>query len=84
MNMQQREALAEKQPRLKKEHSMLYTDKQLCLVSYKTQSSAMRSISDAEIRMVAFNSLRVACFTSHHREAAPECDSAGAAWQCIQ
>ena len=84
LSIQQLEALAEKQPRSRKELSMLYTDQQLCLGSQRTHSSAVNSISNAEVRVIAIHSLGVACITSRYREAASEYDSACAAWQCVQ
>ena len=84
LSTQWREALAEKQPRSRKELSMLYIDKQLCLVSQRTHSSAIDSITNAEIRVIAIHSLGVTCLTSQHREAVSEYDSSCAAWQCVQ
>ena len=68
LSIQQLEGLAEKQPRSRKELSMLCTDKKLCLVSQRAHSSAVGSVSNAEIRVIAFHSFGVACITSHHRE----------------
>ena len=66
LRITQREALAEKQPRSRKELSMLYTDKQLCLLSWRSHSSAVDSVGNAKVRVIAVHSLGVACLTSHH------------------
>ena len=84
LSITQLEAMAEKQPRSRKGLSMLYTDKQLCLASERTHSSAEDPVGHAEIRAIAIHSLGAACFASHHWESTPQHNSSWARWQCLR
>ena len=75
LSIRQLEAMAEKQPRSRKELSMLYTDKQLCHVSWRTHSLAVNSKGEAKVGVIAVHSLGVACFAPHHGETTPQYNS---------
>ena len=70
-----REALAEKQPRSRKELSMLYIGEQLCHVSWRTHSLAVNSKGEAKVGVIAVHSLRVTCLAPHHGETVPQHNS---------
>ena len=57
LSIRQLEAMAEKQPRSRKELSKLCTDKQLCLVSREARSLAVHSKGEAKVGVVAVHSL---------------------------
>ena len=75
LSIRQLEAMAEKQPRSRKELCMLLTDKQQDCGSCNVLSLAVDSERKAKVGVVAIHSLRVACLTSKNRETASQHDT---------